>query len=88
MQVINARMSPLELRILLHHYYTIIPWNEPSSAAEIAHNAHLEDGLLTYMSSRYKVTEKGLCLLYNVLNTPMPTPRCGWKVVHKKRNKQ
>ena len=75
-------MNPNELEILLHHYVTPSPSRHPrfgGISVQEATNAFVGEGMLRQYpaespsdSERYTITEKGICYMEMVLNTPRP----------------
>ena len=83
----NTMMSPLFVQILLHQYiWRSTPGRTPAipehmemyPAQRDALARMWENGLLVGFNSGYQLTPKGVALVENILNTPMPVERSQW----------
>ncbi len=72
--------SPMQLRVLLHHYYSPANWSEEHRSCEAAGDATrywLENGCLEERDdgdhdSGFYVTERGLAMVEAWLSAPLP----------------
>lgn len=78
--------SPLEIRILLHHYYSPAQWRgeeNPDMVAEIQERftrlglleAYLEDGIL-----HHRIASRGTAYALALCRLPFPEPRTIWHI--------
>jgi len=83
----NTSMSPLYVEILLHQYVWHsdpghVPYLPDGMELHPAQKDDLADmqfhGLLQSYFRGYTLTDKGLALVENILNTPMPVEDVRW----------
>lgn len=77
-------MTPLQIRILLHHYYTPLAWDEPSPAADEEIGYFAAQGLLADRQagkegySRYEITPRGTAFVLALMAVPLPV--AAWRL--------
>lgn len=68
----GVAMTPLELRILLHYYYSPEPFDELSDAQVGAEKNFVSEGLLKEVDNVLKITPMGKFYIDYILRTPLP----------------
>lgn len=77
-------MTPLEIEIMLYHYYTETPWDRPSPAAESDSLGLMRNGMLATRidpgpdQGQYVITHKGTAYVLALQAVPMPV--AAWRL--------